>query len=83
MTHYLATGEALPPPAPEDRACMALRHLALLVDLKGEAEALFLMRRHARGTPAACAGPLPCTPNLTGSEPWQNCEKPFLRLAEI
>ncbi len=45
--HYLATGELLPEPAWEERIRTALRHLDLLVELKGERIGVLEMRKHA------------------------------------
>jgi len=45
--HFLKTGELLPGPTPEERIRMALRHLSLLVENKGEAVAVREMRKHA------------------------------------
>ncbi|WP_066634368.1 tRNA dihydrouridine synthase DusB [Desulfolucanica intricata] len=45
--HYLETGEELPAPTPHDKVTMALKHLELLVDLKGEVIAVWEMRKHA------------------------------------
>lgn len=47
IAHYLATGEKLPPPGPEEKVQIALRHLELLVREKGERVALLEMRKHA------------------------------------
>jgi len=44
--HYLRTGELLPEPTPEERIALAREHLARLVALKGEAQAVREMRRH-------------------------------------
>ncbi|RJQ28862.1 MAG: tRNA dihydrouridine synthase DusB [Peptococcaceae bacterium] len=45
--HYLATAELLPAPDPVTKAAMALRHLDLLVEEKGEEAAVREMRKHA------------------------------------
>jgi len=45
--HYLETGDLLPPPTPQERVEVALRHLQLLVDDKGEHRAVREMRKHA------------------------------------
>ena len=45
--HYLAYGEELPAPTPRQKLSMALRHLELLVELKGEYIAIREMRKHA------------------------------------
>jgi len=45
--HFLRTGELLPGPSPEERIGMVLRHLSLLVEIKGEAVAVREMRKHA------------------------------------
>ena len=45
--HYLTTGEVLPGPTVEERIDMALRHLELLVDYKGEYIGIREMRTHA------------------------------------
>jgi len=44
--HYLQTGELLPEPTAEKRIALAREHLARLVALKGEAQAVREMRRH-------------------------------------
>ncbi|MDD4169874.1 MAG: tRNA dihydrouridine synthase DusB [Desulfotomaculaceae bacterium] len=55
--YFLKTGENLPDPSPEERIEMALRHLRLLVEYKGEQVAAREMRKHAawytRGLPGA------------------------------
>ncbi|MFZ5633940.1 MAG: tRNA dihydrouridine synthase DusB [Bacillota bacterium] len=57
IIHYLKTGEKLPPPTPEQRISTALRHLDLLVRLKGEYTGVREMRKHAawylKGMPGA------------------------------
>lgn len=45
--HFLKTGELLPCPAPEERVSTALRHLDLLIEIKGETVAVWEMRKHA------------------------------------
>ena len=45
--HYLTFGEELPAPTPRQKLSMALRHLELLVELKGEYIAIREMRKHA------------------------------------
>ncbi len=45
--HYLATGELLVPPSLRERIEVALRHLQLLVEAKGERLAVLAMRKHA------------------------------------
>ncbi|MCL6634832.1 MAG: tRNA dihydrouridine synthase DusB [Peptococcaceae bacterium] len=45
--HFLKTGEFLPAPTPAERVAMALRHLDLLVEIKGERVAVWEMRKHA------------------------------------
>ncbi|MBO8129295.1 MAG: tRNA dihydrouridine synthase DusB [Peptococcaceae bacterium] len=47
IIRYLETGEKLSPPSSEERVAMALRHLDLLVEFKGERTALVEMRKHA------------------------------------
>lgn len=44
---YLKTGEKTPPPSREQRISTALRHLDLLVQLKGEYTGIREMRKHA------------------------------------
>ena len=44
--HYLETGELLPLPTNEERIDMALRHLKMLVDYKGENVGVREMRKH-------------------------------------
>jgi tRNA-dihydrouridine synthase B len=55
--HLLKTGEYMPGPGPEERIKMALRHLNLLIENKGEQVAVWEMRKHAawytRGLPSA------------------------------
>ncbi len=46
ITHYLETGEILPPPTNEERLEMALRHARMLIDYKGEHIGLKEMRKH-------------------------------------
>jgi tRNA-dihydrouridine synthase B len=57
VRHYLQTGEVVPGPTPAVRLAMLLRHLDMLVDLKGEHIAIREMRRHAawytKGLPRA------------------------------
>lgn len=45
--HFLSTGELLPGPTPGERAAMALRHFALLVEIKTAQVAVWQMRKHA------------------------------------
>jgi len=47
ISHYLATGEHLPGPSLAERRALLLRHLAMLIKLKGEYTAVREMRRHA------------------------------------
>jgi len=55
--HYLRTGELLPPPTPQERLALALRHGRMLKELKGEQVGLREMRKHLswyfRGLPHA------------------------------
>ena len=55
----LEEGKELPPPPGEERAAVALRHLELLVDLKGEKTGVREMRKHAawyvKGAPGAAS----------------------------
>jgi len=44
--HFLETGQDLPQPAPEEKINMALRHLGMVVELKGEYTAVREMRKH-------------------------------------
>lgn len=57
IVHRLRTGETRPEPTLEERVQMALRHLDLLCELKGEAIAVKEMRQHApwyvKGFPGA------------------------------
>ncbi len=46
ITKYLETGEILPPPDAGERMEVALRHLKMLVDFKGEYIGVREMRRH-------------------------------------
>ncbi len=54
---YLESGERLPPPGPDERLEVAVRHLDMLVELFGERSAVLQMRKHAawyvRGTTGA------------------------------
>lgn len=45
--HFLKTGEILPGPSLGERVATALRHLDLLVEIKGETVAVWEMRKHA------------------------------------
>lgn len=47
IVHFLKTGDLLPGPALEERVATALRHLDLLVEIKGETVAVWEMRKHA------------------------------------
>ena len=47
LTHYLATGEELPPPTMQERARVIMRHLDLLLKYKGEYIGPREMRKHA------------------------------------
>jgi len=47
VSHFLAHGEELPPPSPQERISTAIRHLNLMVESKGEQVAVFEMRKHA------------------------------------
>lgn len=57
IRHYLNTGEILPPPSVGERLEVLARHLAMLVEHKGEYIAIREMRRHAawytKGLPRA------------------------------
>lgn len=44
--HYLKTKELLPEPAPSEKIDMALRHIDMMVEHKGEAVAVKEMRKH-------------------------------------
>lgn len=59
ILHYLATGVLLPPPDAAERVETALRHLSLLVTLKGEHRGIQEGRKHAswylRGLPGGAA----------------------------
>ncbi len=45
--HYLKSGELLPEPSPREKVDMVLRHMDLLIDLKGENVGVREMRKHA------------------------------------
>jgi len=47
IVHFLKTGDLMPGPATEERVATALRHLDLLVEIKGETVAVWEMRKHA------------------------------------
>lgn len=47
VAHFLKTGEVLPAPSEEDKVNMVLKHLAMLIDNKGEYVAIREMRKHA------------------------------------
>lgn len=57
VAHYLRTGELLPPPTAEERIDVAIQHLHLLVEEKGEDVGVREMRKHAgwyiKGLPGA------------------------------
>lgn len=57
ISHYLMTGEHLPPPDAYERARMALWHLDRMVEIKGEAVAIPEMRKqlawYLKGTPGS------------------------------
>lgn len=46
ISHYLETGELLPPPDKEELKAMILRHGRLLVEFKGEVTGMREMRKH-------------------------------------
>lgn len=46
ILHYLDTGEILPQPSAHERINIALRHLSLAVELKGEKLGVMEMRKH-------------------------------------
>ncbi len=46
VSHYLKTGEILPPPTASERLALMLRHLDMLVEFKGEHLGIREMRRH-------------------------------------
>lgn len=54
--HYLATGELLPEPGVVERVGMALRHLDLMIEAKGEYIATREMRKHAAWYTRGLAG---------------------------
>ena len=47
LTHYLRTGEVLPPPTLQERAAVIVRHLDLLLKYKGDYIGPREMRKHA------------------------------------
>ena len=47
VEHYMATGEILPLPTPEEKMLTAIRHFDMLMDYKGEHKGLLEMRKHA------------------------------------
>lgn len=57
IAHYLATGKKLAKPGLEERVAVAIRHLQLLVEHKGEVTGVKEMRKHAawyiKGMPGA------------------------------
>ena len=46
VVNYLDTGELLPGPTPEEKLSVILRHLNMLIDLKGEHIGICEMRKH-------------------------------------
>jgi tRNA-dihydrouridine synthase B len=46
VLHYLKTGEIIPPPKPEEKISMIIRHLKMLVELKGEHIGVCEMRKN-------------------------------------
>ncbi|WP_366923308.1 tRNA dihydrouridine synthase DusB [Metallumcola ferriviriculae] len=46
ITKFLITGEMVPPPTAEEKINMALRHLDMMVDAKGQYTAVREMRKH-------------------------------------
>ncbi|MCX7843409.1 MAG: tRNA dihydrouridine synthase DusB [Clostridia bacterium] len=44
--HYLGTGEMLPEPSPEEKINTVIRHMNMLVELKGEHTGICEMRKH-------------------------------------
>ena len=46
VAQYLATGEIVPPPTPQERLALMIRHLDMLVDYKGEHLGIREMRKH-------------------------------------
>lgn len=59
ILHYLETGEILPEPGVRERVEMALRHLDLMIEYRGEFLAVREMRKHAawylKGLPGSAA----------------------------
>lgn len=59
VTHYLQTGEKLARPSLEERILVAIRHMELLVEYKGENVGVREMRKHAgwyvKGIPGGAA----------------------------
>lgn len=57
VTHYLQTGEHLPPPTAPERAAMARWHVDRMVEIKGEGVAIPEMRKqlawYLKGTPGS------------------------------
>lgn len=57
VTHYLNTGQLLPMPTPREKVDMAVRHLRMAVEFKGELRAVREMRKHVawylKGVPGA------------------------------
>ena len=56
LTHYLDTGELLPPPTKEEKKEMILRHARMQVELKGEYQGIREMRKHVAWSTAGCPG---------------------------
>ena len=56
LTHYLDTGELLPPPTKEEKKEMILRHARMQVELKGEYQGICEMRKHVAWYTAGCPG---------------------------
>ncbi|HIR45673.1 MAG TPA: tRNA dihydrouridine synthase DusB [Candidatus Ventrisoma faecale] len=56
LTHYLDTGELLPPPTKEEKKEMILRHARMQVELKGEYQGIREMRKHVAWYTAGCPG---------------------------
>jgi tRNA-dihydrouridine synthase B len=81
VVHFLRTGEKLDPPGVEERIAVAIRHLDLLVDYKGEEIGVKEMRKHAawyiKGLPG-CAEMRNVINQQTTREGMRACLEAFL-----
>lgn len=80
--HFLQYGELLPEPKPEEKVAMALRHLELLVQFKGEKVAVWEMRKHAAWYTRGIRGSARLRDLINKAKSWEEIESVFALFEE-